>query len=56
MSRYFEEKVIIVDSEDNQTGSMSLLESHISENIKEFNLTHRAFSLLLFDDDYNLLL
>lgn len=55
LNRYLEEKVILVDPEDNQIGEMSLLESHLSDRIEEDNLTHRAFSLLLFDSEYNLL-
>ena len=56
LERYLEEQVILVDKKDNEVGQMSLLESHLTENIFEKNLTHRAFSLLLFDDEYNLLL
>ena len=55
LNRYLEEKVILVDSQDQPIGDMSLLESHLSDRIAEENLTHRAFSLLLFDSNYNLL-
>jgi isopentenyl-diphosphate delta-isomerase type 1 len=55
LTRYIEEQVILVDSDDKPIGSKSLLESHLNLMIKSENLTHRAFSLLLFDEEFNLL-
>lgn len=55
LNRYLEEQVIVVDSSDKNIGEMSLLESHLSDRIRNGNLTHRAFSLLLFDEEFNLL-
>jgi isopentenyl-diphosphate delta-isomerase len=44
------EEVILVDSKDNQVGSMEKLEAH------EKGALHRAFSVLLFNDKNELLL
>jgi len=56
LDRYLTEQLIIVDEQDAEIGSTSLLEGHLTEKIFGENLTHRAFSLLLFDEDFNLLL
>ena len=45
-----EEKVILVDKNDNQVGLMSKLEAH------EKGVLHRAFSIFIFNSKYELLL
>ena len=45
-----EEKVILVDKNDNQVGLMPKLEAH------EKGLLHRAFSIFIFNSRYELLL
>ena len=45
-----EENVILVDKNDNQVGLMPKLEAH------QKGLLHRAFSVFIFNKDYNLLL
>ena len=45
-----EEKVILVDKNDNQVGLMPKLEAH------EKSLLHRAFSIFIFNSRYELLL
>ena len=45
-----EEKVILVDKNDNQVGLMPKLEAH------EKGLLHRAFSIFIFNSKYELLL
>ncbi|PDH26894.1 MAG: hypothetical protein CND85_02170 [Marine Group II euryarchaeote MED-G33] len=45
------ERVILVDDSDNILGSMSKVEAHQGEGV-----LHRAFSILLFDDDNRLLM
>ena len=44
------ENVILVDEKDNQVGLMSKLEAH------QKGLLHRAFSVFIFNSDYELLL
>lgn len=46
-----EERLILVDSEDNQTGFMSKAECHDGDGI-----LHRAFSVFLFDNNGRLLM
>tara|TARA_B100001093_G_scaffold373974_1_gene358979 strand:- start:804 stop:1322 length:519 start_codon:yes stop_codon:yes gene_type:complete len=45
-----DDKVILVDKNDNQVGLMPKLEAH------EKGLLHRAFSVFIFNNDYKLLL
>ncbi len=45
-----EEKVILVDKNDNQVGLMPKLEAH------EKGVLHRAFSVFIFNSKYELLL
>ena len=45
-----EEKVILVDKNDNQVGLMPKLEAH------EKGILHRAFSVFIFNNKYQLLL
>lgn len=45
-----EDEVILVDEQDNETGSMQKMKAH------ELGLLHRAFSVLLFNDKDELLL
>ena len=45
-----EEKVILVDKNDNQVGLMPKLEAH------EKGLLHRAFSIFIFNDSFEILL
>ena len=45
------EEVILVDTNDNVIGSMSKVDAHRGEGV-----LHRAFSILLFDDDDRLLM
>ena len=45
------EQVILVDSKDTVTGSMSKSEAHLGDGV-----LHRAFSILLFDNDDRLLM
>ena len=44
------ENVILVDEKDNQVGLMPKLEAH------QKGLLHRAFSVFIFNSDYELLL
>ena len=45
-----DDKVILVDKNDNQVGLMPKLEAH------EKGLLHRAFSVFIFNNEYKLLL
>ena len=45
------EQVILVDESDNMIGSMSKVDAHRGNGI-----LHRAFSILIFDDDDRLLI
>ena len=45
------ERVILVDTSDNEVGSMSKVDAHRGEGV-----LHRAFSILIFDDSDRLLL
>ena len=56
INRYLEEQVILVDENDQETGCLSLLESHLNTETFGKDLTHRAFSLLIFDDNGKLLI
>lgn len=54
--RYLEERLIMVNSEDEPIGSLSLLEAHLNENIKESSDFHRAFSVIIVDQEKNMLI
>mgnify|MGYP001460212549 CR=1 FL=1 len=45
-----EEKVVLVDRQDNQIGLMSKMEAHVK------GLLHRAFSIIIFNDKREILL
>ncbi|MEC9376257.1 MAG: isopentenyl-diphosphate Delta-isomerase [Pseudomonadota bacterium] len=51
LTRDIQEKLILVDEEDKEIGSVDKLESHIGDG-----LLHRAFSIFLFDPDGKLLI
>lgn len=51
----FDDKCILVDSNDNQLGSVTKKECHLLENINK-GMLHRAFSVFLFDSNKRLLL
>lgn len=56
LDRYLKERIILVDTDDQQIGEMSLLESHLNENSIDKNMIHRAFSVFLFNENNQLLL
>lgn len=54
--RYQKEKLILVDEKNNEVGSANIVECHLTEFIQKQRLAHRAFSVLLFDQEFKLLL
>ena len=56
LDRYLEEQVILLNQKDEEIGSLSLLESHLTEKVEQDNLIHRAFSVFIFNQKNELLL
>ncbi|KAG2316265.1 hypothetical protein Bca52824_019387 [Brassica carinata] len=52
----FEDECILVDETDHVVGHDSKYNCHLMENIEAKNLLHRAFSVFLFNSNYELLL
>ncbi|KAF3552586.1 hypothetical protein DY000_02003540 [Brassica cretica] len=52
----FEDECILVDETDRVVGHDSKYNCHLMENIEAKNLLHRAFSVFLFNSNYELLL
>ncbi|XP_020577925.1 isopentenyl-diphosphate Delta-isomerase I [Phalaenopsis equestris] len=52
----FEDECILVDEHDNVVGHESKYNCHLMEKIEKENLLHRAFSVFLFNSNYELLL
>ncbi|CAN8269751.1 unnamed protein product [Cochlearia groenlandica] len=52
----FEDECILVDETDRVLGHDSKYNCHLMENIEAKNLLHRAFSVFLFNSNYELLL
>jgi isopentenyl-diphosphate delta-isomerase len=52
----FEDECILVDENDNVVGHDSKYNCHLMEKIESENLLHRAFSVFLFNSNYELLL
>ncbi|KAJ4892769.1 hypothetical protein Rs2_19563 [Raphanus sativus] len=52
----FEDECILVDEADRVVGHDSKYNCHLMENIEAKNLLHRAFSVFLFNSNYELLL
>lgn len=52
----FEDECILVDENDNVVGHDSKYNCHLMEKIEAENLLHRAFSVFLFNNKYELLL
>lgn len=55
-AKLLEEKCILVDENDLVQGCATKLECHLKENILEFGMLHRAFSVFLFNSEGKLLL
>jgi hypothetical protein len=53
-TKFFNDKLILVDNEDNKVGEMNKLDAHLKKNKNKF--PHRAFSVLLFNKNNELLL
>lgn len=54
--RYEKEQLILVNEADEEIGSENIVVSHLTEFVKEAGVPHRAFSVFLFDRDFNLLM
>ncbi|CAF2374647.1 unnamed protein product [Brassica napus] len=52
----FEDECILVDETDRVVGFDTKYNCHLMENIEAKNLLHRAFSVFLFNSNYELLL
>uniref|UniRef100_A0A7C9D4U7 isopentenyl-diphosphate Delta-isomerase n=1 Tax=Opuntia streptacantha TaxID=393608 RepID=A0A7C9D4U7_OPUST len=52
----FEDECILVDERDNVIGHDTKYNCHLMENIEAGKVLHRAFSVFLFDSNYELLL
>ncbi|KAL3652088.1 Isopentenyl-diphosphate Delta-isomerase II [Castilleja foliolosa] len=52
----FEDECILVDKNDCVVGHESKYNCHLMEKIESENLLHRAFSVFLFNSEYELLL
>ena len=56
LDRYLEEKVILVNKTDDEVGNLSLLESHLTDNVEAKDQIHRAFSVFVFNQHNELLM
>lgn len=54
--RYQREKLILVDDKNEEIGSANIVECHLTDFIEKKGIAHRAFSVLLFDQQFRLLL
>ena len=56
LARYETEQLILVDKDDKEIGARNIVECHLTEFTQQTGGVHRAFSVLLFDPDFRLLL
>lgn len=56
LDRYEKEKLILVDENDNEIGGSNIVQCHLTEFIDKQKTTHRAFSVLLFNSNFEMLL
>lgn len=54
--RYEKEQLILVNEADEEVGQENIVVSHLTDFVKGVGVPHRAFSVYLFDGDFNLLM
>lgn len=56
LDRYEKEQLILVDKNDNEIGKANIVECHMTNYVEQRKTSHRAFSVVLFDTKFNMLL
>lgn len=56
LERYEKEQVIMVNKKNQEIGKTNIVMAHLTDNIMRKALPHRAFSVVLFDAEFNMLI
>ena len=54
--RYEKEQLIVVNDKNEEVGQTNIVFAHLTENVEKNHTPHRAFSVLIFDKEFNMLL